>query len=782
MPTHQERERVVVRQDEPQPARSADSTGWTDAVVNALPVPGVVQPGNLVVGPQGDPAERDADAAAHRVLGILRRRDGQAARSAGELADSVRRLPTPGEGIGAAGGPLPATAASALARLGAGRPLPAVQRRPMEQAFGADFGSVRVHTGEGVASVARSMQARAFTLGRDVYLPDGLPDVGTEPGRHLLAHELAHTLQGGRGRIGRFVDTSTLTAPQRRTLVQAYRTDNLASAMWGRESDLAPIATGLGIQINVVDYSTSGGADADTDQMITYGHGTPIYLRYSGDHYNILVPAERGRFSYTPAHGQALRFRSNPVPGNGDCMYVSIWRAARTAVVQLASLVDPQAPAPNSDVAGQQFLRDLAHGDNPAVSDADVLNEIAALTLPLSDEHIGPTLTAALQPHVLAVAQAPSAKSGKDRQPRHVRFAEDALTSDIDGSSSGPAKKQVLTPGEVKKRLAGFKNAPAYWAGLDWVAVDANLMKAEIRAGHAEFDRIAEAVAAGLKVSPYTSPAGESTRMEVIRKARDDLAAKSGRSKEENDKLAIMERRLREGKGQGPAAPRSRPVVIDRIEVIANQALWSAYQAAVQNIRGELKGKGTANPLKKVAFGGHRSQLHDKKGQDPAGEVNLFHGTSPFVMDILEKSGFDPSFSANKAKPGAKKARYGPLGQGVYFADVMSKAMTYARCPVCSDYDCQVHKDETYQMLYSRVALGRTKKAHAMLQRGDLRADDLSTLKDDRHSVYSKGMAQANYNLFDAASGQNEYVVKEAAQTYPEFRIYYQVQNPKKSR
>lgn len=782
MPTHHRRERAQPRQGRAAPAQSGASADPAGPVLEGGPVPGLVRPGNPVVGAVNDGAELDADAAAQRVVDILRRRDGGESGPPRGPAGAVHRLPGPGAGIGPAGGPLPDSAASVLSRLGSGRPLPPAHRRPMEHAFGADFGAVRVHTGGGVESVARSMQARAFTVGRDVYLPDGLPDVGTDQGRHLLAHELAHTLQGDAGRIGRFVDTGTLTAPERHTLVQAYRADNLASAMWGRESDLAPIAAGLGIQINVVDYSASGGADADTDQMMSYGQGAPIYLRYSGDHYNILVPHGRGRFSYTPAQGQGLRFRSNPVPGNGDCMYVSIWRAARAAVVRLAALVDPQAPAPNSDAAGQQFLRDLAHGANPAVSDADVLTEIAALTLPLSDEHIGPALTAALQPHVVALAQAPSVKSGKDRQPRQVRFAEDALVATIDGSSTGPAKQQVLSSAEVKKRLAGFKNAPAYWAELAWVALDANLMKAEIRAGHPEFDRIAEAVAAGLKESPYTSPAGESTRMDVIRKARDELAAKNGRTKEENDRLAIMDRRLREGKSKGPAAPRSRPVVIDRIEVIANQALWSAYQAAVQNIRGELKAKGTAKPLKKVAFGGHRSQLHDRKGQDPAGEVNLFHGTAPFVMDILEKSGFDPSFSANKAKPGATKARYGPLGQGVYFADVMSKAMTYARCPVCSDYDCQVHKDETYQMLYSRVALGRTKKAHAMLQRGDLRADDLSVLKDDRHSVYSKGLAQANYNLFDAASGQNEYVVKEAAQTYPEFRIYYRVQKPKKPR
>jgi hypothetical protein len=498
----------------------------------------------------------------------------------------------------------------------------------------------------------------------------------------------------------------------------------------------------------------------------------------------VLIPDTKGRFSYTPAGGQPRRFRSIPVPGNGNCLYVSIWRAAQQKVVTLAKIVNPQAAAPGSDDDGQAFLRDLAHGEGGLVHSDAVLNEIAALSVPLEDEHIGPQLTAAIKA-ALPLTGVSGVKSPKDRRGLAVHFAEDSALATVMGAKpgsgvSGAVQQKVLAPGEVRKRLAGFRNAPAYWAELDWVAVDANLMKAEIRAGHPEFDRIAEAVSTGLADNPYTSPAGESTRMEVIQKAVADLAAKKGRTKEEDTRLTILRQRLREGKGGGAAPPRSRAVEIDRIEVIANQALWSSYQAATQGIRSDLAARKNRNPLKKVTFSGHRTQKLDQKGADPAGEVNLFHGTSPGVMDILEKSGFDPRFSANKAKPGAKKARYGPLGQGVYFADVMSKAMTYARCPVCSDYDCQVHKDETYQMLYSRVALGRTKKAHAMLQPGDLRADDLSTLKEDRHSVYSKGFAASGYNAFDAASGQNEYVVKEAAQTYPEFRIYYRVKPSKK--
>ena len=48
----------------------------------------------------------------------------------------------------------------------------------MEGSFGANFGGVRVHTGPAADDLNRSMQARAFTVGRDIArtdAPDGTP-------------------------------------------------------------------------------------------------------------------------------------------------------------------------------------------------------------------------------------------------------------------------------------------------------------------------------------------------------------------------------------------------------------------------------------------------------------------------------------------------------------------------------------------------------------------------------------------------------------------------------
>ena len=92
----------------------------------------------------------------------------------------------------------------ALERLkGRGRPLPTGIARSMGVATGADLDQVRIHTGPEPAALARSMQAKAFTLGQDIYFGAGTYAPDTHSGQHLLAHELAHTVQrGGSGGSG----------------------------------------------------------------------------------------------------------------------------------------------------------------------------------------------------------------------------------------------------------------------------------------------------------------------------------------------------------------------------------------------------------------------------------------------------------------------------------------------------------------------------------------------------------------------------------------------------
>ena len=122
------------------------------------------------VGAVDDPAEHEADAVAAHVIGP----------DDGEVDEHVHRGIERNRGHGAG--------------------LDGDVRRSMEHAFGgADFGDVRIHAGAESAELNDRLGAQAFTVGRDIFLGQSAPAPTSPGGRHLLAHELAHTLQDGAG-------------------------------------------------------------------------------------------------------------------------------------------------------------------------------------------------------------------------------------------------------------------------------------------------------------------------------------------------------------------------------------------------------------------------------------------------------------------------------------------------------------------------------------------------------------------------------------------------------
>ncbi|MBA2434606.1 MAG: DUF4157 domain-containing protein [Chthoniobacterales bacterium] len=76
-----------------------------------------------------------------------------------------------------------------------GEPLDRATREFMEDRFGYEFGSVRIHRDGRAAESARAVQARAYTVGQDVVFAGGSFAPETNAGRQLLAHELTHVLQ-----------------------------------------------------------------------------------------------------------------------------------------------------------------------------------------------------------------------------------------------------------------------------------------------------------------------------------------------------------------------------------------------------------------------------------------------------------------------------------------------------------------------------------------------------------------------------------------------------------
>lgn len=78
---------------------------------------------------------------------------------------------------------------------GQGQPLGQSTRAEMESGFGEDFGGVRVHSGTDTERTAERLGAKAYTAVRDIYFGRGGYQPETAQGKHLLAHELAHTVQ-----------------------------------------------------------------------------------------------------------------------------------------------------------------------------------------------------------------------------------------------------------------------------------------------------------------------------------------------------------------------------------------------------------------------------------------------------------------------------------------------------------------------------------------------------------------------------------------------------------
>lgn len=76
-----------------------------------------------------------------------------------------------------------------------GRPLDVETRAFFEPRFGHDFGKVRVHIGANASASADALNAHAFAAGQHIVFASGQYAPETPRGRHVLAHELAHTLQ-----------------------------------------------------------------------------------------------------------------------------------------------------------------------------------------------------------------------------------------------------------------------------------------------------------------------------------------------------------------------------------------------------------------------------------------------------------------------------------------------------------------------------------------------------------------------------------------------------------
>lgn len=155
-------------------------------VFAAAPLP---RQAKLTVNAPGDRSEQEADAIADQVT---------------RTTDPIPSAPKPLSALFAriaqtkseSGAPVSrALSRRITSSQGGGSQMDLATQTFMQRRFGTDFSHVRVHTDADAAHLNRELGAYAFTVGRDIYFGSGQYAPATNPGRHLLAHELTHTLQ-----------------------------------------------------------------------------------------------------------------------------------------------------------------------------------------------------------------------------------------------------------------------------------------------------------------------------------------------------------------------------------------------------------------------------------------------------------------------------------------------------------------------------------------------------------------------------------------------------------
>ena len=187
---------------------------------------------SMVVGAADDPREREADAMADEVMRggalrstvmralsstVMRAPSGSIFRECSACKSKTQGLgsctkcgakreeevmrkasPVPMSTMGHAGGPVASDLAQRVRTLPT-RGLPRSVLSFMEPRFGRSLSDVRISTGPAAEAASEALGARAFTLDKTIAFGRGAFAPTTSGGRRLLAHEIAHTLQGESG-------------------------------------------------------------------------------------------------------------------------------------------------------------------------------------------------------------------------------------------------------------------------------------------------------------------------------------------------------------------------------------------------------------------------------------------------------------------------------------------------------------------------------------------------------------------------------------------------------
>ena len=129
--------------------------------------------------------------------------------------------------------PLTLEAVRVAAAASAGEPLPLSMQRRLQTVPAPELSAIRIHTDDESAVAADALDARAFTVGHDIYFGAGEYRPWTPDGERLLAHEVAHATWEARASWPRYGDRMNVAGDDRERQAEAFADALLSSgSIW----------------------------------------------------------------------------------------------------------------------------------------------------------------------------------------------------------------------------------------------------------------------------------------------------------------------------------------------------------------------------------------------------------------------------------------------------------------------------------------------------------------------------------------------------------------------
>lgn len=188
----------------------------------------------LTIGEPGDKYEQEADKLAADIVQRINAPQTPSVQPQQQQPEAELRKKPIIQPLSDAGGTsaTPDLEASIQRSRGGGQPLAETIKAPMEQAFGADFSGVKIHTDSQSDQMNQSIQAKAFTTGKDIFFRQGTYDPGSRGGQELIAHELTHVVQQtGSGKVQKSEDSQLIN----REIVSIGRTETQIQRITDKE-------------------------------------------------------------------------------------------------------------------------------------------------------------------------------------------------------------------------------------------------------------------------------------------------------------------------------------------------------------------------------------------------------------------------------------------------------------------------------------------------------------------------------------------------------------------